>query len=308
MVVTKLETRRASPMRKRTVRTVLIALMALILVSLGVSGYVGWSLTHPAKKALTATPDSVGIPFKTIEFPSRKDDIVLKGWVLSPESESKGTVIFAHGYTKNRLQEDVPALPLAKAVVSAGYRVVMFDFRNSGESGGNLTSVGEYEKYDLLGAVDWVKANAPGDIHLLGFSMGATTALLAAAEEPAVSHVIADSPFNHLKNYLRDNLPVWSHLPDFPFTPLIMAMIPPVTGIHPEEVDALAAVDSIAPRRVLFIHSVDDNKIPYTNSEMMWEKHKDSFEFWKTSGALHIGSYKIYGKEYEERVVAFLQK
>ncbi|WP_409341175.1 alpha/beta hydrolase [Paenibacillus sp. MBLB4367] len=308
MVVTKLERRPAARWRRRTGRSAIIVLLVLVLGSVGISGYVGWSLSHPAKQALSTTPESVGIPFKSIEFPSRKKDVTLKGWELTPAGDPAGTVIFSHGYTKNRLQDDVPALPLAKSLVDAGYRVVMFDYRNSGESGGNLTSVGQFEKFDLLGAIDWAKANAPGKIDIVGFSMGATTALLAAAEEPSVSHVIADSPFNHLKVYLEDNLSVWSHLPEFPFTPLIMAMIPPVTGIDPDQVDALSAVDALASRHVLFIHSADDNKIPYTNSEAMWAKHKNTFEFWKTSGALHVGSYKTYGKQYEEKVLTFLQK
>lgn len=67
-----------------------------------------------------------------------------------------------------------------------------------------MTSLIQYEIRDLLGAVDFARArpelNRP--IVLYGFSMGAATALVAGAQEPAVAGVIADSPFADLDGYL----------------------------------------------------------------------------------------------------------
>src|SRR5690606_23492087 len=118
---------------------------------------------------------------------SRGDDLTLRGWFMPPQGEDKGlTVVMAHGYKQNREQSDIPALTVANFLVDSGYAVLMFDFRNSGQSGGNLTSVGQFEKNDLLGAIDWVNDTHPSKIALLGFSMGATTSILAAAEAPNV--------------------------------------------------------------------------------------------------------------------------
>lgn len=307
MVVTRLNSRPYYYRRKRTLRRIIFLIVILIAAILGFSTYVGWSLTHPDKLALNDTPAHYQLSFQDIEFLGRNSSVKLKGWFL-PAKEADKTIIIAHGYGKNRLQDDVPALPLAQSLVAEGYQVVMFDFRNSGESEGKLTSVGEYEEQDLLGAVDWVKANHPGKIGVLGFSMGASTALLAAADEPAIATVIADSPFDNLKAYLNDNLPTWSHVWKYPFTPLIMNIVPLLTGMHPERVDPLTAVDHIYPRSILFIHSVDDPSIPYLNSENMYLKHPDKFEFWKTSKAGHVGSYKLDPQQYTERVISFLKK
>jgi len=52
----------------------------------------------------------------------------------------------------------VPALSLAEELVNAGYHVLMFVFRNCGESDGNFTSIGQYEVRDLLGAIDFVSS------------------------------------------------------------------------------------------------------------------------------------------------------
>jgi len=293
---------------QRRLRPFIIVILVLALLSAAIATYVGWKLTHPEPKLLTDSPEQHGLSFEQVQFESQNKDVMLKGWFLpaaDPSIPAKMNIIFAHGYRENRLQTNAEALKLAKELVTQGYNVLMFDFRNSGESDGSVTTVGYLEKYDLLGAVDWTRARHPGKIALHGFSMGATASLLAAAEDPQIAGVVADSPFNHLGRYLEENLPVWSHLPDFPFTPLILGILPPLTGIDTGQVDALAAVDRIYPRPVLFIHSADDSSIPYRNSESLWEKHPDRFQIWKAPGTEHVRAHKTHAKEYERRTVEF---
>jgi dipeptidyl aminopeptidase/acylaminoacyl peptidase len=314
--ISRINRRRSFP---RLLGWILAALLLLALLGCaGISTYVGWQLTHPKRDLLTDSPANYNADFDKIRFDSHTGDVELQGWfipgldaagnVTISDPASDRTIIFAHGYRKNRLQDDAKALPLALAFVKQGYNVLMLDFRNSGESGGKLTSVGYLEKQDLLGAIDWVKTNRPGRIGIVGFSMGATTALMAAAEDPAVSAVVADSPFNHLTRYLKANLPVWSKLPNIPFTPLILSILPPVTGIDPDAVDALRAVDSIYPRPILFIHSTKDPSIPIANSESLQAKHPDRFELWRTDNEGHSRSHALIGVEYEQRVLAFFDR
>ncbi|SDJ30034.1 alpha/beta hydrolase [Paenibacillus naphthalenovorans] len=288
-------------------------LLFVFLACAGIAAYVGWQLTHPGPAALDDSPDRLGLAYENVQFKSRGDDITLKGWFLpgktiDREDSGKTGIIMTHGYRTNRLQKSAEALDLAKRLTDRGYRVFMFDFRNSGESEGSKTTIGFDEKYDVLGAIDWMKANHPGKIALLGYSMGASTSLIAAAEEPGVSGVIADSPFNHLRLYLEDHLSVWSNLPQFPFTPLILGILPGLVGVDPDQVDGFAAVDRIYPRPILFIHSTRDASIPISNSESLWEKHKDRFDMWATSAEGHARNYPPLKEEYVERVTDFLEK
>jgi pimeloyl-ACP methyl ester carboxylesterase len=288
---------------------VVIVLFVCFLGIIGMSVYVAWQLAHPIRRPIENSPEEYGLVYSDIEFPSRANDAILQGWFIPVARNGNGmTLIFAHGYAGNRLERGLPALALAASFVEAGYQIVMFDFRNSGQSSGTLTTVGSLEKYDLLGAVDWVREHVGGSIGLIGFSMGGSTSLLAAAEEPAILGVVADSPFCQLKPYLQRNLSVWSRLPRLPFTPLILAIIPRLTKTDPSQVDALAAMDRIYPRPVLFIHSTDDTAIPYTQSEVMWSKHPDRFEFWKTALAPHVGTYKLQPQTYTFRVLTFFDK
>ncbi len=306
--------RRRLGRRRIRLRVIFALILLLAAACIGISGFVGWQLSHPNPKPLEDSPKRLGMAYEDVQFQSRQGDLLLKGWYMPPaqtvESATygKAQIIMAHGYKNNREQKNAEALSLAKDLTDRGFGVLMFDFRNSGESEGTMTSVGYYEKYDLLGAIDWIKAQRPGKIGVLGFSMGASTALTAAAEEPAVAGIVADSPFNRLSSYLNDNLSVWSHLPDFPFTPLIMNMLPPMLGIEPDEVDGLRAVDAIYPRPVLFIHSANDPSIPLRNSESLWEKHKDRFELWTTAAEGHARNYPPQKQEYADRVSAFFEQ
>lgn len=292
----------------------LVIVLVVLCLLVAISTFVGWQLTHPKRKPVDDSPENYSLHRLNVKFPSRTRDVMLDGWYLAspnPKSEPETiTVIMSHGYAGTRLEKGLPALALAKALVHAGCHVLMYDFRNSGLSEGTTTTIGLLEKNDVLGAIDWVKINAssPTKIVLLGFSMGGTASLLAAAEDKSISGVITDSAFSQLRPYLEANLPVWSKLPRIPFTPLILFILPKLIGVNPHAVDALKAVDAIAPRPVLFIHSKDDSAIPYANSVEMFDRHPNRFELWLTQHADHVGSFQHNSEAYVGRVQNFIAK
>nr|WP_207952153.1 alpha/beta fold hydrolase [Paenibacillus turpanensis] len=277
-----------------------------IIACLGISVYVGLTLTHPEKKPITQTPAELGLPFADQVFTSADGSTSLKGWVIEPENP-KLTVIMSHGYRGNRVEKNLPFLPIAKSFHDAGYRVLLFDFRYNGESGGSMTTIGAKEKLDLLGVIGWAKQNHDEPIVLYGISMGAATSILAAGLSPDVSAVLADSPYSDLESYLKTNLSVWSKLPEFPFTPLIMALIPKVTELDPKEASPMAELDKIYPRPVLFVHGRNDAYIPSAESEKMAAAHPDRFQLWVTENQGHVQSYKHHSEEYMKRAIEFFK-
>lgn len=286
----------------------LIMVLVVLPVSgvLGVSGYVGWNLTHPVHQLLDSDPGQMGLPYKDVVFSSRGDGVQLKGWLVTAAASHK-TVIMAHGYRKNRLQDDVPVMPIVTSLQQQGWNVLLFDFRNSGESGGELTSVGQYEVQDLLGAVDFVKSQPDlgQQIVLYGFSMGAATSLLAGAREPAVAAVIADSPFADLKTYLQKNLSVWTELPSIPFNQAFFLVVPSLTGLRAETVSPIAEIPKFAGRPVLLIHGQADIDIPISNSEMLQAAYPQA-QLLRIPGATHVKNYATDPEIYGTVVSAFL--
>ncbi|MDF2724325.1 MAG: BAAT/acyl-CoA thioester hydrolase C-terminal domain protein [Paenibacillus sp.] len=281
------------------------ALLAAAASVAAISLFVVWKLMHPKRKPLNRTPEFEHMAYEEIMFWSRDQAVQLHGWFLPAAAKPKMTIIFAHGYRDNRLIKHVYTLHLAKALVKQGYNAILFDFRNCGESGGTLTTIGLDEQQDVLGAIDWCKRHTKQPIGLIGYSMGAATSLLAAAQSDDVAGVIADSPFSDLNRYLLDNLSVWSKLPKYPFSPLMVLAIRFIMRKNPQLVKPIASLQRIYPRPVLFIHGDRDSAIPYSNSAAMYRRHSDAFSLWQVAGASHIGSYRLYPQEYTDRVIDF---
>lgn len=290
--------------RKKIIGGLILVIVLLLIALVGISAYVGSSLTKPEREALTTNPKKAEkLAYEDVSFRSLKDRTRLSGWWI-PSEDAKLTIVFAHGYGKNREQTDVPIFPLFKKFHDAGYNVLTFDFRGSGISEGKRVTVGAKEQDDLLTAVSYAKSRASEPVVLYGISMGASTALVTAPKAD-VAGVIADSPFSDLENYLETNLPVWSGLPNFPFTPVILQVTPPLTGLNPERVKPIEAIRRI-DLPILMIHGKDDDAIPVTES-MRLQKAAPHSELYVTENDGHVQSYAHDRKAYEDKVLSYLE-
>jgi len=290
----------------KLVKTVLVLLAFTIAIVYAISGYVGWSLTHPARQKLATTPAAVGLQYDDVVLFSRTDKLTLKGWLIKAP-ENKLTLICAHGYRQNRAQESVPLLPIVRTLADHGINVLMFDFRNSGESAGDITSVGQYEVRDLLGAVDFVHSQPELNqkIALLGFSMGAAVSILAGEQESTVAAVIADAPFADLTSYLEANFSVWTDLPPKPFNKTILDVLPVMTGLNPQAVSPIREVGKFAGRPLLLIHGEADADISIENSELLQQTYPDA-RLVRIPGAQHVKGFATDRELYLKEVLCFL--
>lgn len=303
---------RAAGRRRRRGRALGWAAAAVVVLALlgvvGVSVYVGWNLSHAEKRPVDRDPAELGLAYEPVEFES-SDGITLRGWFL-PADGGAQTVLFAHGFRSNRLQPSVPALELARSLVESGFNVLLFDLRNSGESDGDVTTLGYHEVKDIYGAVQWLKQERAAQaerLGLIGFSMGAVTAIMAAASEPAIEAVVADSPFSDLRSYLKANMPVWTGLPDVPFTWTIMTILPPLIDLDVDAVSPRAVMpDLVQP--VLFIHTDQDDLIPVGESEILAAAGRpDRTELWVVPSTKHVGAREVDPAAYDARIVEFFR-
>ncbi|MEJ8545905.1 alpha/beta hydrolase [Brevibacillus borstelensis] len=292
---------------------VLIAVTA-IAAAAAVALRVTWKLTHPRRKPVESRPEDVSLQaYESVSFPSRESGITIRGWFIPAEGngfgKSERTLIFSHGYGQNRLEPHLPALSLAADMVSNGYNVLLFDFRNSGESSPALTTIGLREQQDLLGAIDYLKATRPEQkIGLIGFSMGAATSLMVGGMDERVETIIADSPFYSLQEYLEENLPQWTGLPRYPFNWLILTLSPLMLQANPRDVVPYEAVKQ-AGKPILFIHGTKDTTVPSSNSEQLYQlaTHEAS-RLWLVPGTGHVRSYPHDPETYVSHVIDFLQR
>jgi len=294
-------------MKKKVIKAIVITIVVLLCIYFGISGYMASALTNLERVLVTESPSSYGLSYEEVSFPSRVDNLTLRGWYIGG-SEGHPVIIMVHGAEGNRASPSMGMLELASSLVAEGYSVLMFDLRGHGESGGAHMSGGYYEKRDLLGAVDYLEGRGAVDIGVLGFSLGAAVAILAAAEEPGISAIVADSSFADLTDIINREAEIRSGLPGW-FTPGYLLMTRAMYGVDLEAVKPIDAVAEIAPRPIFFIHGEADDFIPVAHVNRLYEaSNNQSNLLWTVPGAKHLEPYKIVPIEYIERVTTFFDK
>jgi pimeloyl-ACP methyl ester carboxylesterase len=235
----------------RRKKVIALVVGIVVLTGLGVYGIAAYTvitLTQCTRVPIKGSPRDLGQPFEEVSFLARTDGPTLRGWYMRADSSGllyrgKRAIIMVQGKDGNRVGNDGELLPLMVSLAQQGFHVLAYDSRCHGESEGNFFSLGYYERRDVLGAVDYLKSRgfAPGSIGVLGFSMGAASALLAAADSTDISAVVADSSFACLRPTLDVLLPKESGLPPF-FNELIYQMAKLLRGLD---------ANAVSPMRII---------------------------------------------------------
>ncbi|PQP83291.1 alpha/beta hydrolase [Paenibacillus sp. PCH8] len=272
-------------------------------------------LHHPRDTNVSYELNMEKTPYEEVEFKSLKNDNTIRG-TFFPAKVSSGiasnkTIIVVHGYTSNRLVKGRTP-KLVEHFVPKGYNVLSFDLSSQGKSDGDLITMGLREKYDLLGAVDYLKSRDQAGDHIgvIGFSMGAATSLLATSESDDIQAVVADSPFRNAGLFLREGLPFFSGLPAFPFSYTSTWMADWVFNVDLDSVSPMDTVKKMQDKPVMLIHGTGDQQISYKNTEKIYESLKDNpnAEVWYPQNTEHIDAINHYPTEYFQRVDQFMDK
>ncbi len=127
-------------------------------------------------------PDSADVhelPVDDITFYNWRGEL-LSGWlsVITPDAP---VIILTHGTPGNRLS----MVERAAFLHNRGYNVLLFDFQSYGRSQGEFSTLGMVESEDILAAISYLHGlpeTRYSKIGVLGLSMGATAAVLAASQ------------------------------------------------------------------------------------------------------------------------------
>jgi fermentation-respiration switch protein FrsA (DUF1100 family) len=272
--------------------------LAVAVVVLGLAWLQTDAFLHPARHLPAETPGDRGLVYRDVAF-SSTDGITLRGWYLP--SRNGAAIIAGHGIGGSRLLE--PAEVLARH----GYGVLAFDWRAHGESDGELCTFGYYEVRDVEGALAWLREQPdvdPERIGMLGESMGAVTAIRAAAMLPGIQAVVADSAFADLEEAIGN---VWrdTGLPAFPFVPLQIALGEWLTGLKLDAMQPLEDVGAISPRPILILAGGQDPITGPEAGQRYYEAAGEPKELWFEPDMEHVSFWRVAPGAYERRVVLF---
>lgn len=198
--------------------------------------------------------------------------------------------IQTHGYRSHVIRDfSGDCIPCQKR----GFNVLLIEQRAHGNSEGHCITFGIREKFDVIDWANYAAGRFPGvKILLSGLSMGASTVLLAAAEEelPAnVRGVTFDCGYSSVKGILCDQIRKMG-LPVKPAYFMVRLSARLFGGFDPDEGDVIAAAKRCRVP-VLFIHGEADDFVPWTMSKALFEACPKAHDFISVPGAAHGLAY-----------------
>ena len=287
---------------------VLVLAIFLFLAYAGVSYFIASGVTRPERAEFDDHPTDYGLEYEDVEFVSRKGDVTLMGWYL-PSPGCEASVILVHGISSNRTSGE--ATRIAAHLVEECFNVLLFDLRAHGTSGGARITGGIDEAQDVLGAHDYLQSRGshPHRIGVLGRSMGAGAAVLAAAAEPGIRALVLDSTYAKVNDLISFEIARKTHVPEWAapiFIPGASLLANVLYGIDLSKLAPEQAIKSVDVP-ILVIHGEADTRIPTEHGIRVHEASRAGSEMWIVPGVDHGEAFDSFSDEYIERVVSYFR-
>ena len=195
------ETKAWRPLATRCWRSVRLLLAVYLLMLLAMMFLETW-LVYPIPPVNRGDWHPAGLDFEDVWFTSA-DGTKLHGWFVE-RPQAKRAILYCHGNGENvGMNADV----VAQLSDSLDASVFIFDYRGYGHSEGTPTEAGCIA--DGLAAEQWLAqriGKQPGEIVVMGRSIGGSIATAIAAEQGAQALVLVNA-FSRMTDVAADHYP-----------------------------------------------------------------------------------------------------
>jgi uncharacterized protein len=286
------------------VALILAGIVALLVIGLLLFTYLqARKLLRPVRTPMRLTPADVGLAMSEVRIPGPRGP--LAGWHLPARNGC--TLLCCHGINDNSGQW---LAQIARLHNRDGYGALLFDFAGHGQSEGNQVTYGIRERHDVTAAIEYLRQRGDVDMEhlaILGYSLGAITAVLAAAEHPDLRAVVIESGFSDLYHDIAKLFTRYTGLPSFPFAHLVIFWGQRIAGVRLSEIRPAQVIGRLAPRPVLIISDLRDALAdePY-DGELLYQAAGEPKELWQVAEAGHVNAFGVEPGAWIERVGGFL--
>jgi len=280
----------------------LLAIPILLIAALAWLGSNYLLARRPPDKA--DSPANYELTAEAAEFRAG-DGVTLRGWYI-PAGDSLKTVIVCSG-ANGSLDADMHVAPWLHA---AGFNVLLFNWRAHGDSAGEVVTLGFNERYDLIAAVRFVKLKGAERVGVLGFSMGGTVAVAAAAVYEDVNAVVADSPFVYVLSAVAGGL-LERGVPEglsFLLARVFVVTACLRTRLNLFDIDLVRWIQRVAPRPLLLIFGEQDVIVPKSEVDVLFARAGEPKEVWRVPEAAHRNIHVRQPEEYRRRILDFFNR
>lgn len=283
--------------------------LAVAASCLGPSSYVGISLltaemlTRPTNHRSPVDPRRVSLdatPWRV----RTADGLTLRGWYY-PTPERRHLVVLIHGM--GTCWDEMAAL--GHDLHAEGYDILLFNLRGHGESDPSRLTMGRRERADLRAVLAWAfrQGFTPDRIGWLGYSMGASTLLMEAAQNPSIRVAVLDSPYGNLPALLRSELPKHSHLPGW-FNPGILLAAQLAFGVRTDDLMPIRSARRWGDRPLLLIHGESDSIVPVQQARALAQAIGPACLALMLPGVEHVQAYRRNRVDYVRTVDRFFER
>jgi uncharacterized protein len=237
------------------------------------------SLLYFPSRAIVETPDRAGLEYRKLRLET-DDGERLHGWWIGGQRHSLGHLLLCHGNAGNIGDRILHAALLT----TAGFDVLLFDYRGYGRSGGRPSEEGTYrDARAALGCLLGQPGVDPSRLLYLGESLGGAVALNLALERPPAGLVLL-STFTGVRELSRLH---------YPFVP---------AAIVPNAYPALRRIHELhAP--LLVLHGDRDEIVPLSQGRALFEAAPGPKRMHVFRGLGHNDLVPLAGAEFA-RVIA----
>lgn len=298
-------------MIKYGLRRIIISLIFLFLISFSFVFYVSYSVVKRFifrrihKEAWLAQTQKFNEQLRLqhgaqpISFQS-KDGIHLAG-LLFTRPQAQRNLLLCHGYSrsKERLFNLIHLFP--------DDNILIFDYRGHGESQGDYTTIGFYEKNDVLAAFNYLKtAEQTKELPIfgIGVSMGAVSLLAAAAEHNEFKGIVVDSVFKQLDEQVAKMFPEKTGLPLVPFINVCNSIFNYICNCRMSDVNSISCAQRLKTP-IFIIHSNHDSMADVAAAHALYNAISGPKKLWIVDNAIHARIYKKYPEDYIKHVSEF---
>jgi alpha-beta hydrolase superfamily lysophospholipase len=225
----------------------------------------------------------------------------LRAW-LAEGDPGRPAAVLVHGHNDHLESQRGSGERLHRG----GYTVLLPDLRAHGGSGGQYSTLGGLERDDVRASLAELRRRGHGGhgFVLIGASMGAVSVLRAAAEEPDVTAVVAEAPFDDYRSTVEHHARLYYGMPAwFPLVPAAIAVAEWRAGFDASEVSAVEAARRTRARLLLILDE-NDPRMPESVVRRVFDAHPGPKQLWVAPGARHAGAPSALG--YWETVLGFV--
>ncbi len=260
---------------------VLIFVVVMVVLRLLLLLFERVNLYFPLRR-IEATPEAIGLPYEDVTIKT-SDGVSINGWFI-PAADSARGILFFHGNAGNISHR----LDTIKLFHDMGLNTLIVDYRGYGRSEGRPSEKGLY--LDADAAYRYLSSRPgidPDSIIAFGRSLGGAVALELAGRRK-LSAIIVESAFTSTADIGREI---------FPFLPAKLLVT--------QNYNSLERVGSLSIPK-LFIHSRDDEIIPFRHGQRLFEAAAEPKSFHVMSGG-HNEAFLLPENNYGDVLKGFIE-